>query len=326
MLAPAEAAELYAWLCHYVNEGHTAVIVTHTLRDALAIADDVTVLRHGRAMLASPARDVSEGDLVAAMIGARSAASSAGVASVVRPDEPHPASPAARRPIASTAVFRAEGVTIAHDVGRPAIVDATLEICTGEIVGVAGVEGSGQAELLRALAGRREISAVRLDRPSRVGFVPGDRHRDAVVLDLNLAENVALADAGAARGRTAWGAERIRTACLMHDFDVRATGPVTTMRTLSGGNQQKLVLARELGLAREALIAENPTRELDVRAIAAVHERLREARDASTAVVVHSSGLDELLALSDRILVVRAGRVQPMGLDRDAIGRALLGA
>jgi len=192
------------------------------------------------------------------------------------------------------------------------------------------VDGSGQHELLRALAGRRPLASGTLERPSVVGFVPEDRHRDAVLLDRSLVENVALRGAGVRRGRIDWRAVRTHTESLTRAFDVRAAGLRAPVRTLSGGNQQKLVLARELDFdgtaGSQAIVLENPTRGLDVRATLEVHDRLRAARDAGAAVVVYSSDIDEVLLLASRVLVVYAGVVRESPVEREAIGRLMLGA
>ena len=159
-----------------------------------------------------------------------------------------------------------------------------------------------------------------------MGFVPADRHRDAVVLDMPLVENLALKDAARARAWMPWRALLAATIGLMTRFDVRATGTSARLRALSGGNQQKFVLARELAGTPEALVVENPTRGLDIRATEDVLARLRAARAAGLAVVMYSEDLDEVLALADRVLVVHGGVVQELGPDRDAVGRAMLGA
>jgi simple sugar transport system ATP-binding protein len=223
-------------------------------------------------------------------------------------------------------VFRADRLTVRDAAGIVRVRDASFTVHAGEIVGVVGIEGAGQRELLRVLAGRTEFVSGVLERPPLVGFVPEDRHHDAVLLDRPLTENVALRDAGKRRGVIAWTAMRSRTARLMRAFDVRATGTETTMRTLSGGNQQKLVLAREMDAGyATAIVAENPARGLDVRATAEVHARLRAARDEGAAVVVYSSDLDEVLSLSSRVLVAYGGTIRETPTDRDLVGRAMLG-
>lgn len=216
-------------------------------------------------------------------------------------------------------------MTITDDRDIERIHDASFTLARGEIIGVAAVEGEGQHELLQALAGRRQITRGTLTLPARMGFVPEDRQRQALVLDFSLYENMALRDAGSRRGRMRWASLRSRTISLMAAFDVRASSVGAPARTLSGGNQQKLVLARELEGAPHLLVADNPTRGLDIHATAAVYARLRAARDADIAVVMYSSDLDEIMALADRVWVVAQGHVHVLPLDRARIGRAMLG-
>ena len=153
----------------------------------------------------------------------------------------------------------------------------------GEIVGVAGIEGSGQYELLRVLAGRLAPTAGTVRTPNRIGFVPEDRLRDALVPSMTLVENFALKDAGASRGTLAWSAYEDRAAKVVREHDVRASGIHATAGALSGGNQQKFVLGRELEGSPDALIVENPTRGLDIRAAAHIIAELRAARAAGVA-------------------------------------------
>jgi simple sugar transport system ATP-binding protein len=317
VLAPAEVDELLAWLRRYAAGGNAAVIITHKLREALSVADDVTVLRHGRVTHTGPVAAATAGSLTAAMLGAEAErASVVSSASQVAP---------------GAVVFRAEQVGLRDEHGVERVRDATFTVRGGEIVGIVGVEGAGQRELLRALAGRRPVTSGTLTRPVVVGFVPDDRHRDAVLLDRSLTENVALRGAGARHGRVSWVDLHARTNALIRAYDVRGPGARAPMRALSGGNQQKLVLARELDDADRAtdapaaIVAENPTRGLDVRASADVAARLRAARDAGAAVVVYSSDLDEVLALASRVLVAYAGTVREVPATREAVGRAMLG-
>lgn len=217
-------------------------------------------------------------------------------------------------------------VSVDNARGAEVLRDVTLEIRRGEIVGIAAVEGSGQRELLRLLAGRLDVARGTIVRPDDIAFIPEDRHHDALVLDMSLVENVALRGLDARRGRMPWNQLRAVTAATLNTFDVRATGGDAVARTLSGGNQQKLVVGRELASRPSLVVAENPTRGLDIRATAAVHNHLRAARTAGSAVIVYSSDLDEVLALADRMIVVHAGRVRAVERSRDAIGRAMLGA
>ncbi|MBA3670411.1 MAG: ATP-binding cassette domain-containing protein [Gemmatimonadaceae bacterium] len=315
VLAPAETEELLHWLREYVARGHAALLVTHKLREAIAVADDVTVLRRGRVVHSGAIADNTARSLADAMVG----------------EGTHVEAGAMPRAVSDSAVIvRAEEMEVLGPDGTPRVSSATFTIRAGEIVGVAAVEGAGQHELLRALAGRASISAGSLVRPDHVGFVPEDRHRDGVLLDRPLVESVVLRDAGARRGIISWRTERERATRLMQDFDVRAPGPQTPMRVLSGGTQQKLVLARELAgdgdRSPALLVAENPTRGLDVRATADVHARVRAASAAGSAVVLFSSDLDEVLLLASRVLVVHAGIVSECAPDRALVGRTMLAA
>lgn len=368
VLAPPESAELLAWARAFATGGGSVVLITHKLPEVLAAADEVTVLRRGVTVATLRAADASADSLASAMLGA--AGEVGAVVGGAAPDErrvlgasgapprqqhrtetlapPNPSlaprigSPPPLAPGATAAgpvVLAARAVTVADERGVVRLRDASCEVRAGEIVGVAGVEGGGQRELLRALAGRATPRTGTVQRPARVGFVPEDRHRDALVLDFTLVENVALRDAGHRRGLVRWRRLARLTAALLARYDVRAPGTEVPAAALSGGNQQKLVLARELSTddpatpdaqrgpaaAVAALVVENPTRGLDIRASAAVHERLRAARDAGAAVVVYSSDLDEVLALADRVLACYAGSVRELPRDRDAVGRAILG-
>ncbi|MCC6318168.1 MAG: ATP-binding cassette domain-containing protein [Gemmatimonadaceae bacterium] len=308
VLAPSEVDDLLAWIRRFAAAQHTVVLITHKLREALAVADDVTVLRAGRTVLQAPASEVTQGALVDAMIGESAREERHGATSASTPGD---------------VVLRLVDVHVPGE--RVSLRHASLEVRRGEVVGVAGVEGSGHHELLRALAGRVIPVTGRADVPADVAFIPGDRHRDAVVLDLSLTENAALRGLGTRHGRMDWSAERNRVASALERFDVRATGPEAPMRALSGGNQQKFVLARELDPLPPAIVAENPTRGLDVKATRAVHERLRAAGRAGAAVVVYSNDVDEVLALADRVFVVHAGLVRQVPSNREAVGRAMLG-
>ncbi|MEP6618076.1 MAG: ATP-binding cassette domain-containing protein [bacterium] len=318
VLAPLETEDLLRWLRAYVQAGNTAVLITHKLREALAVADDVTVLRRGRTVYTGSAQEATPEQLTHLMMGATTFAQAPTVESH-REDKNN-----------STTIFHAVAASVTGHDGRTSIRAAGFSIQGGDFIGIAAVEGAGQRELLRALAGRLNVSAGQLMRPKHVGFVPEDRHQDAVLLDRSLTENIALRGAGERRGRMDWRALRDRTQTLLTDFDVRALGPHVRLRDLSGGNQQKLVLARELALMSaesdpHALVVENPTRGLDVHAMKEIHIRLRDACARGAAVVMYSSDLDEVLALATRMFVVFSGTVREVPLDRIAIGQAMLG-
>lgn len=321
VLAPAEADELLRWLRRFVVAGNSAVLITHKLHEALSVADDVTVLRQGRVVSTGAAALSSTNSLTVAMMGTDHPRPTSAPTSA-------PTSPIAHR---GTVVFRAEDVSVRDERGIVRVRDANFTVHAGEIIGIAGVEGGGQRELLRALAGRASTDRGILTRPAVVGFIPEDRHRDAVLLDRSLAENVGLRGAGVRRGTVGWAAIRGRTETLIQAYDVRAPGTHASMRTLSGGNQQKLVLAREMEVESDtssppiAIVAESPTRGLDVRATADVHDRLRAARDRGAAIVMYSSDIDEVLSLASRVLVTYAGTVREVAPERGVVGRAMLG-
>lgn len=309
VLAPREVDDLLAMLRRFADSGGTVVLITHKLSEAFAIADDVTVLRHGRTVLAERVSKVDEVTLTKAMIGGAP-----------------PTEVRHERPAPGPVVLSARDLSVTDARGMIRARDVNLELRSGELLGVAGVDGAGQHELLLCLAGRLAPTAGRVDAPATIGFVPEDRHRDALILDFDVAANIALRDAGSARGRLAWSRIRARAAAMLADYDVRAPSTDTIVGALSGGNQQKLVLARELEPKPRLIVAENPTRGLDVAATAAVHARLLAARDSGAGIVIYSSDLDEVLAMADRLIVMFAGRARELPVDRDAAGRAMLGA
>jgi simple sugar transport system ATP-binding protein len=333
VLAPAEAEDLLAMLRRFASRGNAAVIITHKLHEALSVADDITVLRHGRTTLSIGAADTSAEQLTLAMLGEhelpvalgrRADRTASGVA--VYGSGNLETGATSRTRDAREVVIEARELVLTDDRGVRRARGVSLAVHAGEILGVAGVEGAGQHELLRALAGRMKPASGSLRAPERIGFVPADRHRDALVLDFTVAENVALAGAGAARGRMRWPEIEQRSGELLARYGIVASGVRAPAASLSGGNQQKLVLARELDGAPRALVAENPTRGLDIAAAAALQRHLLDARDAGMAIVLYSSDLDEVLALADRLIVMYEGRASEVPLDRAAAGRAMLGA
>ena len=312
VLTPVEARELLHSVRRYVTAGGTVILITHRIRDALEFADDITVLRHGVTAWSGAAADATERGLIATMLGADQAR-----AATKR--NIHPAG--SREEI----IMSLSDVSVRDSAGIERLASVTLSIRAAEIVGVAAVEGSGQHELLRLLSGRIAPTSGRVVIPSVVGFIPEDRQRDALIGSFSIRDNVALLGAGLRKGIFPWREMTRRAHDLLHTYDVRAGSVNVRARTLSGGNQQKLIVGREIDGSRTALVAENPTRGLDVQATAAVHARIRAARDAGMAVVIHSSDLDEVLSLADRILVLHAGQVHDTPRDYESIARAMLG-
>lgn len=317
VLAPAESQELLKWMRGFANSGGTVVLITHKLRDALSFADDITVLRRGATVLSKTVPELSESELTSAMLGEAGSAKSAG------------ASPTSANTLTGNTakvVLSAQNATHRDSTGVLRVQNASLEVREGEIVGIAAIEGAGQRELLRLLAGRLLPTTGKITTSSTIGFVPEDRHADALMLSASLVENVALRNAGSRSGRMPWPELRNATREIIAEYQVRANGVDVEARTLSGGNQQKLIVGRELANAPAALVVENPTRGLDFQATAAMHEALRAARNRGTAVLIYSSDLDEVLELSDRVFVMHSGILRESNHDRDAVGRAMLGS
>ena len=312
-LAPADAEELFVWLRAFREGGGSAVLITHKLREALAIADDISVLRHGRVAWSGVREQASVENLTHAMLGHD-------VDSAVERADGEGRGREARPLVAGT-----ERLSVLDERGVRRIHDASFRVLGGEILGVAGVEGSGYRELLYALAGHLRADGA-LQLPDEIGFVPDDRHGDALLPDRSIVENVALRRAGRRRGWFRSADARATAERLVREFEISAPDVQVPVSTLSGGNQQRLILARELDGHPALLVAINPTRGLDVAASSSVQQRLRMARDAGVAIVYYSADLDELLTVADRIVVVFGGRVQEVPRDRGAVGRAMVGA
>lgn len=312
VLAPAEVDGLLELLRRLAAEGRSVLLVAHKLDEVLAVADRVTVLRRGRTVLEAPRTDVDAPALAEAMVGHA-------------PAPPARASgPAASGPV----VARLRGVGVDRRLDG-----VDLDVRAGEIVGVAGVEGNGQRELALVLAGRRRPDRGEVSLPDASAFIPQDRRREGLMGAFTLTENVALRLHGEAAWRRGpflrWAALRRRTAEMIEAFGIRAAGPGARATSLSGGNQQRLVVGRELQGRPPLVVAENPTRGLDVAGAAFVHRTLRErtAGDDPAAVVLVSTDLDEILTLSDRVVVLVRGRIVAVPADertRDGVGARML--
>jgi simple sugar transport system ATP-binding protein len=309
VLAPAEARELMIVLRHVADDGGAVVLVTHKLREALAIADEVTVLRRGRTVLHGAAKSISETDLAAAMFP-----------EAVPTDVPPP-NPA----VTGATVAELSNVELRDEAGITRVHRASLAVRSGELLGLAGVEGSGHHEVLLALAGRITPTRGSVRIPSDVGFIPEHRQRDALIPAFSVTENVVLREISRARGRLRWDAAAEYARALVAQHAIRTQSVDAPVATLSGGNQQKLVLARELGTRPSLIVAENPTQGLDARATLAIRSRLRDARDGGAAVVVYASDLDDLVTMADRVIVAFAGTLREVPVNADVIGRAMLG-
>ena len=315
VLTPAEVDDLLGTIRQFARDGGAVVLITHKLREALAVADRITVLRAGRVSLSGPAAGQTAASLATAMIGAV--------------EGPRARVEAARRAgiDAGSVALRLIAVT-----QPPALQPTSLTIRRGELVGVAAVEGNGERELLRIAAGVLRPAGGTVERAGDAALIPGDRTTEALLHDFTLTENAALGLADrpgwSEHGLMRWGAARDRTADLLRSHDIRAAGPDAKARTLSGGNQQKLVVARALARDPALVVAEEPTRGLDVRAAAGVHDQLRAAAEAGAAVLFHSSDLDEVLELATRVVVMTEGWMVEMGpgASREEVGPVMVGS
>jgi len=354
VLAPPEVRLLFGLLRELAAEGSAVVLVAHKLDEILDVADRVTVLRRGRTVLEALREEVDAPTLVRAMVaggevdpvalgwsaegeeagegGAEGAAGEGGAAEVAEADG-YPPGTLDGASATGAAVAELVGVTHRGARGERALDAVDLRVRRGEIVGIAGVEGNGQRELCLVLSGRVAPDRGRVRLPAEVAFIPQDRSREGVVADFDLRDNVALTLHRRPELRRGpllrWGSIDARTEELMARFDVRAPGTGTRASALSGGNQQRLVVARELEVASELLVAENPTRGLDVNAAAFVHQELLRLADeeGGPGVVLVSTDLDEVLALSHRLLVLVRGGLLPVPEDRrtrEGVGRLML--
>lgn len=314
-LAPADARELLLFIRRLADDGGSVVLITHRLDEALLHADRVTVLRRGRVVFTGMARDLDADQLTRHMLGHPAE----------RPDRPEP-----RRRGTAPAIDAVDVTLTPTDARKGGVRRSSFRVFPGEVVGIAAVEGSGQQELLRILAGLIEPDSgtLRVDQP-RV-FVPEDRTTESLIQEFSLADNLVLGFGRRAPwiARGVLDADRARqfTQDLLQTFEVRSAGPLAPAATLSGGNQQRFVLGRALAQNPRVLLAEQPARGLDVAATQMVYQRLRNAARSGAAVLLYSNDLDELLAWCDRLLVMADGRLSEVaaGSDQETVGRLML--
>jgi simple sugar transport system ATP-binding protein len=310
VLTPQEASDLFEILRTLRREGISIIFISHKLNEVLEIADRITVLRRGRVIETVPAAGATHEGLARAMVGR----------DVLLRVEKDAADP-------GEAILTVENLHVLDDRELETVHGLSLEVRAGEIVGIAGIDGNGQSELVEAIVGLRRPTEGRIlvngqkitrDDPKHlidagVGHIPEDRHRRGLVLNFTVAENLSLHEyRRPTESRFGWLSPRrmiTRAQKLIRDYDVRGGGPNTTAGSLSGGNQQKVVIAREIEAEPEVLVAAQPTRGLDVGAIEYVHRRLVQARDAGKGVLLVSLELEEIRSLSDRILVLYEGRI-----------------
>jgi len=310
VLTPQEVEDLFEIIQSLVDRGKSVIFITHKLNEVMDIADRITVLRNGRVVGTTRPEETDQSQLAAMMVGRE----------VVLQVDKEPAQP-------TEAVLEVQNLEIMDDRGGKAVRGVSLEVRAGEVLGVAGVQGNGQTELVEALTGLREVTAGRVHilgknvtnaSPRRVleqgvAHVPEDRQKDGLVLSFPVADNLVLNTYYVepfARFVVLDQDEILKTAeRRVRQFDVRTPSVLTPVSNLSGGNQQKVIVAREFSRPIKLLIASQPTRGLDVGSIEYIHGRIIEKRDEGTAVLLVSPELDEVMSLSDRIAVMYEGEI-----------------
>ena len=348
VLSPPEVQELWRVLRSLRESGGTIVLITHKLDEVMAVSDHVTVMRHGETVATMLTTETTPAAIARAMVGrdvdlvmvssARRApplpsrpsrAVPAGAAPLARSPLPAAEGASRRRPTATASLtpLLVQSLTVKGPRRERRVTDVSLSIAPGEILGIAGVEGNGQTELVEALAGLRavasgrialgdrDISTLDVRRRAALGLahIPEDRQRRGLVLDYSVADNLILGRQASFAHRPAGRLDRRRILANARDclarFDIRPADPALPARALSGGNQQKVIIAREMGGDFSVLLASQPTRGVDVGAVEFIHAQLRAARDAGKAILLVSAELAEILALADRVAVMYRGRI-----------------
>jgi simple sugar transport system ATP-binding protein len=330
VLTPQESKELFGVLRGLVKTGKTIIFISHKLREVLEISDRITVMRRGKVVGHLVTKDTSEQEIATMMVGREV---------LLRVDK----KPAKPGPV----TFKVENLTASSDRGVPALKGVSFELRQGEILGIAGVEGNGQSELVEVLAGTRRATGgrvlladkdvtsfdARTERDAGIAFIPEDRRGTGLVLSYSVADNLILG-----RQRTprfAWRELVLRLIAikewarrLVKEFDIRTPSIDTAARNLSGGNQQKIIVAREMASRPKVLLAAQPTRGVDIGAIEFIHRRLVAERDEGTAVLLVSAELDEIRSLSDRIAVIYEGKIvsiEPGDAPEERLGLLMTG-
>ena len=311
VLTPSEIDELMAIMKNLVKEGKSIILITHKLDEIRAVSDRVTVIRRGKSIETVEIAGATNADLAEMMVGR----------SVSFKTEKQAAQP-------KEVILSIKDLVVNENRGVPAVKNLSLDVRAGEIVGIAGIDGNGQSELIQAITGLRKIESGSVElkgqsivglRPRQitemsVGHVPEDRHRDGLVLEMMISENIALQtyykEPHSKKGILNYSNIIGYAKQLMQEFDVRAASEIVPAAALSGGNQQKAIIAREVDRNPDLLIVSQPTRGLDVGAIEYIHKRLIQERDNGKAVLVVSFELDEILNVSDRIAVIHDGKIQ----------------
>ncbi|MFF2854244.1 ABC transporter ATP-binding protein [Peribacillus sp. NPDC058002] len=310
VLTPQEIKELITIMKALIKEGKSIILITHKLKEIMEVCDRVTVIRKGKGIGTVNVKDTNPDELASLMVGR----------DVVFKTDKSVAIP-------QEVVLEVKNLEVKDSRGVSAVHNLDLSVRAGEIIGIAGVDGNGQSELIEALTGLKKVASgtIKLNgkqiqnmKPrkiteSGVGHIPEDRHKHGLVLDFSIGENIVLqtyyqepfSTGGILHSRKIF--EKART--ILKEYDVRTPNEYTPARALSGGNQQKAIIGREVDRNPDLLIAAQPTRGLDVGAIEFIHRRLIEQRDAGKAVLLISFELDEIMNVSDRIAVIYEGEI-----------------
>jgi ABC-type uncharacterized transport system ATPase subunit len=331
VLTPQEVGEIFSILRGLREQGKTIIIITHKLAEVLSLSNNITVMRDGKVVGNLPTEGATAEGLARMMVGRD-------VLLRVKKEEAKPQGP----------VLTVRDLTLRGTEGKTILNGVTFEVRAGEILGIAGVEGNGQTELIEILAGLRKATSGKvlledksiddLDTHERkrrgIAHIPEDRHRRGLLLNFDLASNSIL---GVHGDRPISGAVLLnndviveRAERLIREYDVRPSNITLPARVLSGGNQQKLIVAREFDIRPRLVLVAQPTRGVDIGATEFIHRKLIELRDAGTAVLLVSAELDEVLSLGDRVVVIYGGRlvgeVDPKSVSEEEIGLMMTGA
>jgi simple sugar transport system ATP-binding protein len=330
VLVPQEVDALFANLRNLKDQGHTLIFISHKLDEVLAVADDITVVRRGTTVAAVRPADVNARKLAELMVGSEL-----------------PSPNTEESTVTDEEMLELVGVTLSDASGRRLLDDVSLKIHRGEVLGIAGVEGNGQTELTEVVMGMRQAAQGHVEladadistwstkrRRQQIGYIPEDRHRHGLLLDSPLWENRILGhQTGEPVVKGVWidrSGARKDAQRIVDAYDVRTPSIETTAHALSGGNQQKFIVGREMSGDPVLLVASHPTRGVDVGAQAAIWDHIRDARRRGLAVLLISADLDELIGLSDSIKVILRGRFvgdfDPQSVTPEELGSAMTGA
>ncbi|HFI0533320.1 TPA: ABC transporter ATP-binding protein [Streptococcus suis] len=330
VLTPAEIAELLKIMKKLIEEGKSIILITHKLDEIRAVANRVTVIRRGKSIETVDVAGATNEDLAEWMVGRFVSFKTEKIAS--NPKE---------------VILSIKDLVVNENRGIPAVKGLNLDVRAGEVVGIAGIDGNGQSELIQAITGLRKVKSgsitikgeeivgktPRKITEMQVSHVPEDRHRDGLVLQMSVAENIALQtyykEPNSKNGILNYNKINEKARQLMEEFDVRGASELVPAKALSGGNQQKAIIAREIDRNPDLLIVSQPTRGLDVGAIEYIRKRLIAERDKGKAVLVVSFELDEILDVSDRIAVIHDGTihgiVDPATTNKQELGVLMAG-